>query len=112
MTTFLRRISHVLESQFCFPSLASGCAYLRATRVVGKLVSFFIKRSGLLSEILGRRISELRWVARKQAHLSVPASSRLPLPPVCRPPFAVSFRRGGGPCATGCRFSGAFGGQD
>jgi hypothetical protein len=33
--------------------------------VVGKLVSFFAKRSSALSEILGRRISELRWVARK-----------------------------------------------
>ena len=32
----------------------------------------FFQTEQSASEILGRRISELRWVARKQAHLDIP----------------------------------------
>src|SRR6266481_6202537 len=37
------------------------------------------------SEILGRRISELRWVARKQAHLDIPVVPLISLPSFLTP---------------------------
>jgi len=82
ISPFSRQFHTFLLVLSAFPALASGCAYFRATRVVGKLVSFF-KTGQSASEILGRRISELRWVARKQAHrILLAASSRPPSPPV------------------------------
>jgi DNA-binding NarL/FixJ family response regulator len=51
----------------------------------------------MLSEILGRRISEPRWVARKQAHPYLPADPRRFPPPSFLQTFAVSFWQVFGP---------------
>ena len=71
MSAFLGRIHSLMGSIALLPGPPLDVltfeqpAWLQARFV-------FFKRSSALSEILGRRISELRWVARKQAHPTIP----------------------------------------